>query len=348
MKPADLATACSSNRAEEIGYDVWGRYVIPQRLNLSEWGAMKKPRVIIGGRGCGKTMLLRFLSHDTAFSRSRTIVPKSNLEHIGVYWRADTQFTSLLDGRDQPEHLWQASFGHLCALVLGREVIRALQSVANSRVGVITLSNLAQLDFSALTTDHYAVPSKINDFSEFLEKLLFEFEHWINNVHAVDQPIFIPGVTFLMRLIKLVINQIYQLKSVVFYAYIDEYENLTITQQRIINTWLKHSEPPLIFNVAMKRNGFKVRTTLADESLVDTHDYRHIDLEDFANTSEFSKFAAEILLLRAHQARYFIKDFNPEILQDPDRVSIRQTSSYFKKCLIKQRCSYRLGQRKRC
>ena len=117
MDSQDLASALSSNRTEELGFDVWDRFVIPPRLNISEWGQTRKPRVIVGGRGCGKTMLLRYLSHESAFSPSRPSLDQSTLEHIGIYWRADTQFASLLQGRGHPDHLWRAAFGHLSALV---------------------------------------------------------------------------------------------------------------------------------------------------------------------------------------------------------------------------------------
>ena len=69
-----LKEVFAKNRAEELGRDVWRDFVVPpffDRLDLIE---ARKPRVIIGGRGCGKTMLLRYLSHDSAFSPSRSLV----------------------------------------------------------------------------------------------------------------------------------------------------------------------------------------------------------------------------------------------------------------------------------
>ena len=106
MDLSDFASALSSNRTEELGFDVWDRFVIPPKLNIGEWGDTRKPRVIVGGRGCGKTMLLRYLSHESAFSPNRPTLDHSTLEHIGIYWRADTQFASLLEGRDQSDDIW--------------------------------------------------------------------------------------------------------------------------------------------------------------------------------------------------------------------------------------------------
>lgn len=331
MDSPDLASALSSNRTEELGFDVWDRFVIPPRLNISGWGDTRKPRIIVGGRGCGKTMLLRYLSHESAFSSNRPTIDHSTLAHIGIYWRADTQFTSLLEGRNQSEDLWRAAFGHLSALVLGKEVLSALDSIARSQLELISTHDLSQLDFSRLSTSQFKMPKTYSEVSEFLDSALFEFEHWANDVETVPQPHFLPATAFLGRLIRTAVQQFEGLQGVVFFAYVDEYENFTELQQQLVNTWLKHSEPPLIFNVAMKRNGFKTRRTANEESLVETHDYRPVDLEDFEQDSEFSLFAAEILLLRFHNAQVPLDGISPEILRDPGAVPTRREAPYSKR-----------------
>ena len=333
MDTSELARALSSNRTEELGFDVWDRFVIPPKLNISEWGKTRKPRVIVGGRGCGKTMLLRYLSHVSAFSSSRPSPDQSSLEHIGIYWRADTQFTSLLEGRNKPNDLWRAAFGHLSTLVLAKEVLGALGSVADSKLQLVARHDLDRLDFSPLSTSQVEMPTTLSKLDTFLENALFEFEHWANDIETVSQPHFLPAPAFLQRLISIALQQLQQLRDVVFFAYIDEYENLTVLQQQIVNTWLKHSEPPLIFNLAMKRNGFKTRRTLGEEHLVETHDYRSVDLEDFDQDSEFSLFAAEILLLRFHNAHVSFDAFNPDLLRDPQAATQRRTPAYSQQVL---------------
>ena len=328
MDSADLASALSSNRTEELGFDVWDRFVIPANINISKWGSTRKPRVIVGGRGCGKTMLLRYLSHESAFSPNRPELDHSTLEHIGIYWRADTQFASLLEGRGKDDYLWRGAFGHLSTLVLGKEVLDALGSIARSKLQLVATDDLDQLDFVPLSTSQFEVPKTFSQLSQFLDDSLFEFEHWVNDIESTPTPRFLPAPAFLKRLISTVVAQIDKLRNVVFFAYIDEYENLTSLQQRIVNTWLKHSVPPLIFNVAMKRKGFKTRLTMGEERLAETHDYRPVDLEDFGLDAEFPLFAAEILLLRFHTEGVPINEFDSDILRDPLGVAQRRTNAY--------------------
>lgn len=318
----------ASNRAEELGYDVWERYVLPPFFTNLTLGDTRKPRVIVGGRGCGKTMLLRYLSHESTFSRKRPAVTADALSHIGLYWRSDTQFASLMQNRGVPDDMWDTAFRHLAAVVLGLELLRSLDSIATSTCDVLTKEHIASLDVGRLQAYSRDIPARPGDLYSYLEDCLAGFASWANNVRAVPPPLFLPGHDFLRRMISLVRQQLPQLASAVFFVYVDEYENLAEYQQRIINTWVKHSEPPLIFNLAMKRNGFKTRSTDGSESLSAIHDYRTFDLEDFDLDREFPVFAAEILLLRLQIGGLDVPVIQPSQLRDVSQLATRREAEY--------------------
>jgi hypothetical protein len=330
----------SPNRAEELGYDVWERYVVPPTFANLTIGDTRKPRVIIGGRGCGKTMLLRYLSHESAFSISRPSVPSDALSHIGLYWRSDTQFSSLMQHRGIPDDVWEGAFRHLAAVVLGIEVLSSLESIARSKCDALHSEDIGRLDLGRMKAYDSALPSTAHSMREHLEDRLAQFESWANNVRTMPVPHFLPGHDFLKRLIHLVREQSPKLASAGFFVYIDEYENLAEYQQRIINTWLKHSEPPLVFNLAMKRNGFKTRSTDGSESLAAVHDYRPFDLEAFDLETEFPRFAAEILLLRLKLGGVKVSAIDPEQLRDVEKLSTREKPDYARTVLNAMRALF--------
>jgi len=317
----------SSNRTEELGYDVWESFVISPTFPKLDVGHTKKPRVIVGGRGCGKTMLLRYLSHESAFSSNRENYPIDALKHIGLYWRADTQFASLLDKRGLQADTWRAAFGHLAALVLGVEALKSLESISSHPRALITIDAVQSLEFGRLQAFSSSLPSTYTSLLAYLEDRIAEFESWANDVRAIDQPQFLPGNKFVARLVQLIRDQIPALETAIFYVYIDEYENLNPYQQRMVNTWLKHSEPPLIFNLAMKRNGFKIRDTEGNEALSNIHDYREVYLESFEQTA-FPVFAAEILLSRLQLAGVQIENFDKDLLRNPKALNDREREDY--------------------
>ena len=337
MTQDTLQQLFASNRAEELGFDVWERYVLPPFFQALSLGNTRKPHVIVGGRGCGKTMLLRYLSHDSAFSPSRQQIPHTSLSHIGLYWRSDTQFASLMQHREIPVDTWENAFGHLAALVIGIEILRSLESIASSALKVITDADLASLDFGRLRAYSPDLPQTMSGLKNYLEDCMARFEIWVNNVRDSQQPQFLPDRRFARRLVELILQQLPQLAGATFFVYIDEYENLAEYQQRIINTWVKHSEPPLIFNLAMKRNGFKTRSTAGAESLSAVHDYRPIDIEAFDLDREFPVFAAEIMLMRVRPAGVAIDVIDPLVLRDPAHLATRRDAKYANRILAEVR-----------
>lgn len=323
----------SINRTEEIGFDVWTEFVIPPFYNKLDLRHAKKPRLIIGGRGCGKTMLLRYLSHQSTFSPSRSIITNDDLKHIGLYWRVDTQFASTMTKRNVAEDIWQAAFEHMTSLLVGLETLKSIESLSNSKFDQLEINSLNSLDFSELQFFNKDIPSNFQNLKSYLRNKLWEFQTWLNNVRRVDPPIFLPKKFVEALIIQLKANFSF-LSETIFYVYLDEYENLLPEQQRIINTWLKHSEAPLIFNLAMKRNSFKEKRTIGDEFLSDIHDYRQYDLEDYYDEeNSFEAFAAEILLTRLKKLDLINIPFSVTDLQDINQLDFRNTIDYKKKVI---------------
>ena len=331
-----IATAFSKTRAEELGYDVWQHFVIPPFYNQLDLTTARKPRVIVGGRGCGKTILLRYLSHQSMFSPARPAVPQEALLHIGLYWRADTQFASAMTKRNIEAETWHDAFNHMAALVLGMEVLRSLRSIAASNCTALTPDDVAHLDFPRLNAFDNSLPAGFDELYLRLEEALWTFEAWVSDPRKHDQPPFLPGRQFVLALIGEIKTKLKSLSEAVFFVHIDEYENLSAYQQELINTWLKHSEAPLIFNLAVKRNGLETKRTVGPESLSDIHDYRIHDLETYFLAQEFPVMAAEILFLEAHLAG-LQSPIDPEQLRNPDRVAERRTPAYTGALLEKAR-----------
>lgn len=321
-----IEQALAKNRAEELGYDVWSEFVVPPffpQLSLTE---SNKPKLIIGGRGCGKTMLLRYLSHQSTFSLRRASIQDTSLSHIGLYWRADTQFANAMQKREIPDDVWTSAFDHFAALVLGIELLQSLRSIADSSYDKINQSILTELTFPVVKTFDATLPCGYLALLNDLKGRVHALESWVSNVKKLASPLFLPGRTFLTALAEDVKASHPHLASVAFFVYVDEYENLVEYQQEIINTWVKQSEPPLIFNLAMKRNGFRTKKTVGNESLSDIHDYREHDIERSIG-SEFDFFAAEILLFRLSKTG-LETPLDRESLHDPVHIGSRQSPSY--------------------
>jgi hypothetical protein len=327
MKSVDqLRHVFTQNRTEELGEDVWEHFVVPPFFDRLDLQQARKPRVILGGRGCGKTMLLRYLSYHSTFSPDRPFVPVDAKQHIGLYWRADTQFTQLMTGRGLSEDTWSQAFNHLLALVVATDVLDSIFTIASRGLISLEEDDLRNLRLPSIEMYNTNFQGGLQEIRDILEATLRSFELWVSNVGKLPEPIFLPGKHFVSTLVRECKRRIPGLEDAIFFVYLDEYENLLVSQQRIINTYLKHSEMPLIYNLAMKRNGFATQKTISEESIVDIADYRTHDIEEYLDEN-FDLFAAEVLLLTLDLAGYSVP-VDTGILRDPSSLPRRRDIQY--------------------
>jgi len=325
--------AFAKNRAEELGYDVWEHFVVPPFLEKLDLTSGKKPRVIIGGRGCGKTMLLRYLSHQSTFSKKRDIVPLDSLSHIGLYWRADTQFSRTMFGRGLDLELWSSAFEHFLAITFALQVAKSIRSISLSKLDGARDISLDRIAIDKLKAYNPIFIGNLELLEALLESQIFEFEMWVTNTKKVPEPLFLPGFKFVKSLISIIREQVSRLSNAVYFAYIDEYENLHEHQKRIVNTFVKHSEDPLILNIATKRNGMKTRSTVGEECIMDIADYKMHDLEQYILDDGFEEFAAEVLSLTLAVAS---PDNRPEEVQRLRDISMLEERMRSRPALLRR------------
>ena len=287
----------SKNRAEEFGEDLWSYFIIPPFYKDLGLFRSNKPLIVEGGRGSGKTMLLRYLCHKTQFSLKRSDFPSQVFNRIGVYWKIDTQFTAMMSKRKKEKEEWNPIFINWGVLEISEGILSSVASIASSRYNNIDVETLKKIDFSPLKDYCYDIPSDYAGAFSYIKTRNRKFQLYISNLKGdfMNLPF-----CFIKDLIYCIKYAIPELKETVFDIYIDEYENLQDSQCKIINTWIKHSEIPLIFNVAMKKNAMRLTETMGDERIVAINDYRKVELDSFVEKN-FETFATEMFLLKLYR-----------------------------------------------
>jgi ascorbate-specific PTS system EIIC-type component UlaA len=137
------ASMLARTRAEEHSADVWGEFFIPPYFDRLALTSATRSVYITGKRGCGKTMLLKYFDYHTAFSKKRKQIPSDAINHVGIYWRVDTQFCSSLNHRGIEENEWSVAFDSYFGLVIATELLYAVETIAESAFSGFTREDLA-------------------------------------------------------------------------------------------------------------------------------------------------------------------------------------------------------------
>ena len=141
---------------------------------------------------------------------------------------------------------------------------------------------------------------------------------------------------FLATLIDILRSSLPYLSNSTFAVFIDEYENLRDEQQQFINGLLKHGKPPLLFNIAMKRNGWHTAQTTGPEPIQRISDFQVIDMEDELS-KDFELFAAELLFFRLGEHDPALLDklpIIPDQLRDIEQIENRYKSPDYRSRVI--------------
>lgn len=319
-------TILSKTRAEEHEADVWGKFFIPPYFSRLALKTATKSTYIVGKRGCGKTMLLKYLDYHTAFSPRRKTIPDSELSHIGIYWRVDTQFCNSLKFRDLDEHQWISIFENYFALVIAVELIHATRAISVSAFSGFTPADFEKLEFQSAAEFHPEIPTSPQKLERFLEGRRRLFTTWISNMSSMTQPLLPPGRSFLDSLIS-DLRSTPGLSDAAFYIYVDEVENLVPYQRRVLNSFLKHSQKPFIVSFTSKELSDESATT-GPESVNATHDFRLLMLDEMLVDTDRSLFFAEVYLANLDLAA---ERSDSQLLQSvlsPDGLVKRHTDEY--------------------
>jgi len=252
-----------------------------------------RPCIIQGGRGTGKTTVLRGLSYEGQFAlsgRDRALVSKRPF--YGMYYRANTNIVSAFQGPELTEAEWVPFFAHYFNLVLCDLILRFVEWYQITTGTSIDLSEFSYLQIS--TALHIEPPSNLRQLAEKLTLLRLDFEAFINNVADRDTPL----LTMQGAPVTVLVDSLCQTNSLsnkTFFFLIDEYENFQPYQQQVVNTLIKHSGQNYTFKIGVRELGISRRNTLnTAEQLISPADYVLFDIAQKLPENQFKPFALKV------------------------------------------------------
>jgi len=262
--------------------------------------------VLLGGRGTGKTTVLRGMSYEGQFAlNSGSTPPLKHVPYVGLYYRVDTRRVTAFRGPEIDEDSWTKCFGHYINLVFCSLIVEFLQWYGR------TASNALELDVEALervaASLNLETTTTLADLSRTIKKTKIQFEASINNVaDAARPPLSLLGAP--VEELVAAAATVPALAQKRFFFILDEYENFLPYQQRVVNTLIKHASA-FVFKIGVRELGWRERGTLnPNERLTHPGDYARIDLREQLTGDTFRQFASKVCNGRLGKVRLIHSD----------------------------------------
>jgi hypothetical protein len=269
------------------------------------------PCFLIGGRGTGKTTALRSLRFDASAARLRTDhVPDDALPYLGIYIRINKNRVRAFKGSELTQDDWNRAFAHYFNLLCAAELCRLTQWLEERNPACkVDLSSPAAALGLAPVRGH-------QDLLRQVDGALIALEVFVNNPSRTQCPVLSPAEAPI-RYFTDALAQTNGAATKLIFCCIDEYENLLDAQQAVLNTYIKHAEPPLSYKIGVRRSGLRNRATIDSQDVLSTpDDYSEIDI----GQEGFDLFARDVVehrLLRARERGVrvadSVDDFLPEL-----------------------------------
>lgn len=277
-------------------YDLFARPVYFPYLNTNQ------SCVLIGGRGTGKTTVLRGLSYEG--KQRLDASDPATWDSYGIYYKVDSNRLSSFTGLGRSDEEWQRPFAHYLNLLFADLAMRFLvwfQANGEGRAPFRTESATwrrfeRELDLTFPDERTYTLA----ELAGAVQDSFVEFTIYVNNIDddAQERPRLSIAGGALDALFE-AIGTLPGLEGKEFYLLIDEYESFADYQQRVFNTLIKQSAGrQYCFKVGVRELGWRERYTLNNQELRDPSDYRRIDIAKELSGADFNEFARDVFSSR--------------------------------------------------
>jgi hypothetical protein len=293
--------------------------------------------VLMGGRNTGKTMFLRYwsfpvqlrLANQNEDSKAGKIIDYfKDKKGIGFYIRIDGPILRSFNGSGIDSEKWNSIFTHYFELVVGRNYIEAIKK----------LYELNELNKYEIDNNFVSEVKKIINAEQVttIDDLLIEFDNRMREVDSYRGNIpffktdFIPtkggfvsqSLSFsIPKIAKQTISEFKE--SINFILLIDEYENYTEPQQRVINTLLRFSKSEIRFRIGMRFEGFRTFNMISEDDFIkEGREYRKVVFEEVTSKKKIDKkkrsyqdFLIEVSKKRLESVEIFRKNGKIDITE---------------------------------
>ena len=248
------------------------------------------PKILTGGKGGGRTHLLRHYSYPVQCLRHGESSPDAIAKdgYVGIYFRCSGLNASRFAGKGQSEETWTGVFAYYLDIWLSGLVVQTIER--QHRLAKESMEREERRGFVKGVdrlfhgTLELGEADSLTDLAKAIEDRQRAIDLEVNNAGltgTLSVEIVVSPGSLVFGVPQAAAAEFSAFRNTTFVYLIDEYENFTAPQQRYINTLLREKEVPTSFVVGSRRYGIRTDRTLnTDERNKIGSEYELIELED--------------------------------------------------------------------
>jgi hypothetical protein len=299
----------NENRAEWPQEDFKKLFVEPTYLKKLE---SIRPCVLVGGRGTGKTTSLQSLIYTATLERLESEgLNFGDQEYLGILIRMNKNRVKVFEGAQFDDKYWGKLFAHYINLLICNELVKLAQWLELKCDHFLKPEEIENISNDLGLTNIYS----LIDLSKGIKQAISKIQIYVNSPSDAEKPALSMAESPL-RVFSETLRDSGLLNGKMIFCCIDEYENLSDNQQAILNTYVKHAEPPLSYKIGVRKNGFRNKQTLnEDDMLVVPDDFAEIEIID-EGFEYFGPAVADLRLKFAKSKGVLVPESLKEFLEE--------------------------------
>jgi len=288
------------------------------------------PMLILGGKGSGKTHLMRYFSYQLQRIRNKkSLVEGIKKEgYVGIYLRCEGLNANRFEGKNQSDQIWCTVFEYYMEIWLAQLLLSTVRELLDRDPAFAGKEPaICKAIGELFHTKKYRKLTGIDELLSFLTSIQRALDAAVNNC-AITDKLNVNVLATRSRLIfgipKILADQLNFFQNLQFQYLIDEIENLSSAQQKYINTLLRERSENCSFKLGAKLYGVKTYSTYsADEENKEGSEYEKLPLDEtLRENPEYPRFAGKMIARRLREFGY-LGDNSSET------VSLEKLAKYF-------------------
>lgn len=271
------------------------------------------PIMILGGKGSGKTHIMRYYSYNIQKIRYSGYLHSKIQEdkYFGIYLRCGGLNSTRFMGQGISADIWKSLFSYYIELWFTQLLIDVLiDYFKDSQCISPTINEQIISEIKTLFQSSEDLGfGNLCELKATLSTLQRELDYEINNLplreeHSIRVKILVTSGKLIFGIPKIVSKYINELKSFQYIFLIDEYENIEEEQQRYINTLIRERESPVTFRVGARKYGVRTYKTYSGrEELKNGSEYEKVIVDDILREDKkgYRNFCENLCLQRIKQ-----------------------------------------------